>query len=63
MTDSEWVLYELMVAPLVACGPECDAMCVCDGGEQCEHTFWAFDDEDDRYCVDCFVVLYDDEED
>lgn len=32
-SSEEWELYEAMAGPLEPCGPDCDAMCVCDGGE------------------------------
>ena len=36
-------------------------MCICDGDEQCEHDAYSFFDDGEKYCVDCFQPL--DEED
>ena len=33
-TREEWELYEAASAPLVSCGPNCDAMRVCDEEER-----------------------------
>lgn len=55
-------LAEAVFGPLVACAPECDAVCVCDGGDPCEHDAYSFFDDGEQYCVECYAVLNDDDE-
>ena len=52
--NEEWTLYERMTGPLLSDEEDPD-------GPECEHVAYSFFDAGEKYCVDCYQPL--DEED